>query len=112
MPASRIPEIVDRLEAAVHDALLAGARLVVESAKERVPVDPNAKTHLRDAIHIKEDEEGIWIVAGNRKHWWAHILEHGSVKMAPHPFLVPALEEHREQILLDVREAIRLAVEG
>lgn len=109
---SRISEIADRLGAAVHDALLKGARRVVETAKETVPVDPTAKTHLRDHIHIREDEDGIWIVAGDRKHFWAHILEHGGVSHPPHPFLVPALEQHREQILLDVREAIRRTVEA
>lgn len=108
---NRIGEFAAGLPALMRQVQLQTAERIVEGAKERVPVDPNAETHLRDAIHVHEDEDGVSVVAGNREHWWGHILEHGSVKMAPRPFLMPAVEEQTAQFVEDSREALRRAAQ-
>ena len=104
---SGIPEFIAGLEAAVRAAELAGAEMVVASAKERVPYDPATKHHLRDAIHTEETEEGVLVVAGDKDAFWGNWVEHGTTHSPPHPFLVPALEENRAAIIDGVSAAIR-----
>lgn len=99
----QLPRIIHELQPAVDTAVKAAAEMVAESAKVRVPVRTGA---LRNAIHLNVEPEGVYVVAGNRKAWYGHIVEHGGAHTPPHPFLIPALEEHRAQIL----EAVRLAV--
>jgi HK97 gp10 family phage protein len=109
MPASynRLPEIIARLQPEVDRAVQEAARSVVADAKARVPVDTG---RLRDAIHIEVDVDGVYVIAGDRKAWYGHIVEHGSVKQPPHPFLVPALEDNRAAIIAAVGLALRRAV--
>lgn len=110
---SRLPQIIEELPIAVRAAELAGAKLVEHLAKERVAYDeskPAGKPHLRDVIHTEETEEGVYVVAGDNKIWYGVVLEHGSVKMAPRPFLVPALEESRAEIEATVAAALRRTV--
>ena len=104
---SRIPEIVAELNAAVEAAAKAGAEQVAEAARQRVPVDTGK---LRDAIHTQTDADGSWVIAGNKKAFYGHIVEHGSVHTPPHPFLVPAFEETRGAIEAEIGEAIRKVV--
>lgn len=103
---SKIPEILESLPAELQAALTAAAELVVEDAKNRVPVSTIAHEHLRDAIHVEEQADGVAVVAGDNTAWYGHIIEHGSVNMPPRPFLIPALEDNRAAII----EATRVAV--
>lgn len=103
---SRLPEISAAIAAAAREAVAAGAELVVASAKSRVPVDTG---RLRDSIHVDEEAEGTYVVAGNREVFYGNIVEHGGGNMPPHPFLLPALEENRATIEADVTAAIRKA---
>lgn len=108
MPArvldSRLPEIIAALPAAVREAAQAGAELVAEDARQRVPVKTG---RLRDAIHTQNQPDGVAVIAGDREAFYGHIVEHGSISAAPHPFLVPALEENRVAIVALMQEAIR-----
>jgi len=106
---NRIGDFASKLDELVREATLAGAELIVESAKERVPVDPTAKHHLRDAIHTQVDEDGVWVVAGDREAWYGHMVEHGTTHSAPEPFLIPAVEENADKVVDLVRDAIRRA---
>jgi HK97 gp10 family phage protein len=103
---SRLPEIIAELYPAVEEATVAGAELIVEAAKSRVPVDTG---RLRDAIHVETTPEGAYVIAGNRNAFYGHIVEHGSAAYGtpPHPFLVPALEENRVKVEELVSAAIR-----
>jgi len=106
MLKSRIPEIIAELGPAVEEATVAGADLIAESAKARVPVDTG---RLRDAIHVETGPEGAYVIAGNRDAFYGHIIEHGSAAYGtpPRPFLVPALEENRIDVERLVSAAIR-----
>lgn len=104
---SRLPEIIAELPIAARAAALAGAEKVAESAKNRVPVGDG---ELQKAIHVDEQAEGAYVIAGDKETWYGHIVEHGSVKMAPRPFLVPALEENRAVIEATVAAALRRTV--
>jgi HK97 gp10 family phage protein len=105
---SRIPEIIAELNPAVSSALETAADLVEARAKDRVPVDTG---RLRDAIHTAYSvEKGrilAWVVAGNNEAWYGHIVEHGGAHTPPHPFLVPSLEDSRQEIERDVAEVVK-----
>jgi HK97 gp10 family phage protein len=92
MPAtlkSRLPEIELALEGRTQEGLRKAADLIVERAKERVPIGYYAP-HLREAIHVEEDPAGVRVVAGDQKTFYGAMVEFGTVKHAPQPFLLPA----------------------
>jgi HK97 gp10 family phage protein len=107
--SNRLPGIVAALDIAVHEALVASADMIANTAKTRVPVKTGK---LRDAIHVQVDKATgeVYVVAGDKKVWYGHIVEHGSVNQPPKPFLVPALEENRETVINLVERAIQLVV--
>ena len=101
---SRIPaitaEMVPRLEAATG----AGAELIAGRAKQRVPVNTG---RLRDAIHVEADEGGFAVIAGDTEAFYGHIIEHGGAHSAAHPFLIPAAEESKDEVIELVAVALR-----
>ena len=109
MPAelwSRIPEFVAALDPHVNDGLREGADLIAERAKERVPVETG---HLRDAIHVSDASgfgAGFTVLAGDTEAFYGHLVEFGTVHSSAEPFLVPALEESKDQVAERVSEAL------
>lgn len=109
MPSkSRLPQIISELPVAVRAALVASAQQIAQDAKDRVPVETG---RLRDAIHIELTEEGVEVVAGDHEAFYGHIIEHGGVNHPPHPFLVPALEQNRDNAVAAIKAAIKKTVE-
>jgi HK97 gp10 family phage protein len=100
---SRIPQIIASLPPSVAEALEESANAIAEGAKGRVPVDSGA---LRDAIHVEEIDNGYSVVAGDDSAFYGHIVENGSVRVPPRPFLMPAFEAERENLLERVSEAL------
>lgn len=106
---NRLPEIIDALPNAIHDAVKHAAEQVAESARARVPV---VSGDLQRAIHVEpgETEDEMLVLAGDRKVFYGNLVEHGGAVNRPaHPFLIPALEENRELILAELRDAVRRA---
>lgn len=102
---NRLPQIMLELPAAVDTAVAAAAQLVEQRAKGRVPV---ASGKLRDAIHT--DRQGVAeyeVVGGSGDAWYGHLVEFGTSHNPPRPFLVPSLEESRDETLALVAAAIR-----
>lgn len=101
-----LPDIIAELEPAVRAALIRGAQEVTEAAKNRVPVETG---RLQRAIHWEITDEGVEVIAGDHDAFYGHIVEHGSAAYGtpPHPFLVPALEERRGDVVDGIRAAIR-----
>jgi HK97 gp10 family phage protein len=104
---SHLPEFIAGLESAMREIELAGAEKIAETARERVPYDPNTAEHLRDHIHVKETEEGVLVVAGDKQAWWGHMVEHGTTHSPPEPFLIPSLEENVGEIETAANEVLR-----
>lgn len=105
---TRIPEIVAELPVKLDEVAEAGANLIEATAKDKVDVDTG---RLRDAIHVEKVEEGTYaVVAGDREAFYGHMLEHGTSHSAPHPFLIPALEEDRPEVFALAAAAIRADV--
>jgi HK97 gp10 family phage protein len=109
MLKSRIPEIAAELQFLIEGGLAAGAEVVAEAAKQRVPVETG---ELRDAIHVDKEPEGVYVIAGDSRTFYAHFVEHGTTRTAPRPFLVPALEASRGEIEKIASAGLRKAVEG
>jgi HK97 gp10 family phage protein len=105
MLKSRIPQITIEIVIEVDDAINEGADWVERDAKARVPIATGA---LHDAIH-KDDRqrEGIYVIGGDDEIWYGHLVENGTVRTSPQPFLVPALEENRAGIVNGVQRRLR-----
>lgn len=95
-------ELKPRAVAAIHIA----ANGIEESAKARVPVGESSP-HLRDAIHVRPDDDGAAVVAGNDDLFYGHMVEFGTRNAAPRPFLIPALEMRRAEVTKIVAEALK-----
>ena len=91
---SRIPRIVAELAAKMDAGSRAAAELIAARAKDRAPVRTGK---LKNAIHVERERAGEHaVVAGDRDVFYGHIVEHGGAHSAARPFLVPALEESRD----------------
>lgn len=108
MLKSRLPQIALQIDIVVEEAIEAGAEQVADSA--RVRVGPHRVTgRLEDAIHVEEESEGFYVVAGGGDEdvFWGHLLENGTSHSAPYPFLVPSLEENRSDVVDRVKNSLR-----
>jgi HK97 gp10 family phage protein len=102
--ANRIPEMIIELDVRVQEAVETGARKVADEAKARVRVDTGK---LRDAIHVEPEKLDAYVIAGDDDVWYGHLVEHGTTKIPPRPFLVPSLDSNRSGIVKDVRDRLK-----
>jgi HK97 gp10 family phage protein len=104
MLKSRIPRIAADLERLMEDVEERGAEAVKRDAKARVAV---LTGNLRNRIHTDRQVEGTYVLGGDKEAWYGHLVEFGTTHSAAQPFLVPALEENRDNILADGRRTLR-----
>ena len=100
---SRIPLIASELDDKLIEGVADLAQRVADGAQERVPVDSG---NLRDAIHVETNGMEVRVVAGSREAFYGHIVENGSVRQPPRPFLVPAFEALRPDLEKIVGESL------
>lgn len=110
-------------------AVAAGARIIRDSAKSLAPYDPSRSSgvHLQDAIVVSRvrTTNDIFIIGtrskGKKAAPHSHLLEFGTVKMSPQPFLRPASEVSAQAAIDEIikrlekgviREAKKLAKKG
>lgn len=90
---SRLPEIVAELRPRVSAAVKEASEHVADEAKMRVPVDTG---DLRDAIHVERGGPATYsVLAGDSDAFYGHMVEFGTSRTAPRPFMVPAAEASR-----------------
>lgn len=107
MLKSRIPLIAAELNAKVDTAVATGALAVAAHARARVPVGA-PDVHLRDAIHVERTGVAEYsVVAGDNEVWYGHLVEWGTSHSAPRPFMVPAAEDGRDEVVGLVVAALR-----
>jgi HK97 gp10 family phage protein len=104
MLKSRIPQIIVEIDVRIAEVIDRGTDQVERDAKARVPRKTNK---LHDAIHKDPQDDGTYVVAGDDEAWYGHLVEYGTVRTTPQPFLVPALEENRADIITDGQRALR-----
>jgi HK97 gp10 family phage protein len=102
---SRLPAIAAELALKVDATAGAGAELIAAAAQDRVPVRTGA---LRDAIHVERTGIAEYeVIAGNDSVFYGHIVEHGGAYTPARPFMTPALEASRPEILKAARIVLR-----
>lgn len=105
---SRFPEVIATLGPRLSAALGAGAEIIAEEAAERVSDQPVIGEGLVSAIHVeKTGELEFAVVGGDDEHWYGHFLEFGTSHSAPRPFLVPALDAKRDNVVELAAVALR-----
>jgi HK97 gp10 family phage protein len=104
MLKSRIPQIIVEIDVRIAEVIDRGTDQVERDAKARVP---KATGKLHDAIHKDERKDGTYVLGGDDEAWYGHLVEYGTVRTTPQPFLVPALEENRADIVTDGQRALR-----
>ena len=109
---SRIPKVAASLAPKIDVALVEGARMVAEDAKRRL-APHRLSGELEREVHVDERQrDGIYVIAGDPSDpsfaFYGHMVEYGTSRSAPHPFLVPALEENHAAIVSLAKAALDL----
>jgi HK97 gp10 family phage protein len=97
---NRFPQIIATLDPRLEAALHVGRQAIASEARARVHV---ASGELRDSIHV----DGDYIVAGDSDTFYGHFEEFGTVHSPAHPFMVPAAEARREEVVGLAAAALR-----
>ena len=115
---SSLPVLV--AERVQGDGLFAAAEVVRDQAKANVPVKTGA---LQRSIRVRRRSQRVetttgrksvpgaaaQVVAGGRGAAHALLVELGTVRAAPHPYLAPALFETQGRLLAEARAAMTRA---
>ena len=98
-------EIVDKTR--LSEALKYCGELVVNYAKQNHTFQ-NRTGNLEKSIHREAHEVAKvleeWVIAGMP---YASFVEFGTSRMAAKPYLIPALEAHKEEIIKVLKEALK-----
>lgn len=95
--------------AEVREALADGAEKILQSAKDRVPVDTG---NLQQLLSAKSSGDGMSARIGlrgkraNRRAFYGRFIEFGTKIRAARPFLVPAFEQNKDGIVARLRVAL------
>ena len=102
-----------KLKRALEEALEEIAEKIRDDAKNFVPVDTGS---LKKSIRVeKEGDLQVSVVAGGggvinprtgREVDYASFVEFGTSRMSPQPYMQPALEKNRDEILRIVKEKV------
>lgn len=104
MLQSRLDNIARSIDDEIDTALRLGAEAVAAAARERVVVDSG---DLKNSIHVERKGIDVYtVVAGDDDVYYGHMVENGTTRTPPRPFLVPSLEANRDNILRAVDDAL------
>lgn len=107
-------ELASKRGGPLSRALGQGANVLVEAIEERAPVDEGT---LRDSVRQKRDPNPQdvterRIVYVSRRAWWAMFVEFGTVKQQAQPFVRPAFEAKKYDVLARIVEALKKGIEN
>jgi HK97 gp10 family phage protein len=111
MPATlktRLDGIALELQPRVAAAAKAGAEIIAEQAQQNLVTGGHIREDkLGPAVHVEREGAGEYsVVAGDDDVFYGHMLEHGTTRAQPYPFLVPALMEHEDTVVYLVQGAL------
>jgi len=109
----KLSNLEEKLSRALNEALEEIAEKISDDAKNFAPVDTGA---LRKSIRTeKKGKLQVSVVAGGggvinpktgREVDYAGYVEFGTSRMAPQPYMQPALEKNKDEILQIVKEKV------
>ena len=109
----KLSNLDEKLKRALEEALEEIAEKIRDDAKDLAPVDTGS---LRKSIRVeKEGDLQVSVIAGGggvinprtgREVDYAGYVEFGTSKMSPQPYMQPALEKNRDEILRIVKEKV------
>ena len=109
----KLSRLDEKLKCALEEALEEIAEKIRDDAKSFAPVDTGA---LRKSIRVeKKGELQFSVVAGDggvinprtgREVDYAGFVEFGTSRMSPQPYMQPALEKNRDEILNIVKRKV------
>lgn len=105
--AARIEAIPAAVEAGLNGAMLAAAESCAEAARAVVPVDSG---ELRSSISASSAGSMAAQVTATAGH--AAMVEYGTSRMSPQPYMQPAAEQARAALIEAAAAAVRGAVRG
>ena len=113
-----VDEIPKAVRAALEQAMIESANLIVAGGKLRVPVDEGDVQASIRQHGVKEGKRGglyVAITAGDRTteadtYQVARLLEFGTQKMPAQPYLLPAFRANRRRAKARMRRAVRDAI--
>ncbi len=99
----------------IEKSLMDAAKKVKARVVARAPLGPTG--NLKRSIVAKKFKKkikgspAVFVAVDYRKKGsHAHLLEYGTVKMAPHPFMRPALDESRQDAVSDIEKGVKDAI--
>ena len=102
----KLSRLDEKLKQALEEALEEIAEKIRDDAKDLAPVDTGS---LRESIRVeKEGDLQVSVIAGGggvinprtgREVDYAGYVEFGTSRMSPQPYMQPALEKNRDEIL-------------
>lgn len=98
---TKLTDIDSQANATELKALMAGANVVVNNAKRRVPKKTGT---LSRSIHQEVSEDSVLVGTDVS---YAKYVEQGTAKMKGHPYLQPALAENETRIVNTVQKAMK-----
>lgn len=98
--AAKLGQAGPRTRQAARAAVTKTAHDIVATAQMFVPVDTSA---TKNSIHAVPVDGGLGADIGPTTHY-APYLEYGTVKMAAHAFMGPALDRHSPDLAQAVRQ--------
>lgn len=97
---------------ALEEAAEAGADIVLEDAKARVPVRTGTlKESLTKETTEKTAGRAVVSVGPGKEGFYGRFVELGTSKTAPRPFLRPALDKNRRGVKAAVGDRVKAALE-
>lgn len=96
------------------DAAKAGAKILLEEARRRAPTDTGALAAgmtLRVSGGESDIYEATVDVGPSKKTWYGFMQEFGTKHHAAQPFLGPALEASRDQIISAMKDKLLSAIQ-
>lgn len=95
---NHIPALIAAVEANAQRAPKRVADKIAVSARARVPVDTGYLKSTIESVSVSRAKEAeVRVGAG-----YAGFVEYGTYKMAAQPFLGPAVDEFKDEFMLDV----------
>ena len=95
--------ITAEIEKTAMDRLEKAAEGIAARARQKVPIDSGKLKDTIRVVRLKGDpKQDVRVYAGSRDKggaFYAHMVEYGTAKMKARPFLRPALNESKADIM-------------